>query len=501
MRGVRGESRLATDEKRHFCHFLIIERKNTKRGRHAIRSEIGHKELTQADMDDARIFWQATADRIHRDDILRVIVAYGPQVAELPRHGLFRAEQVNGLHVKPALAAHGHEVHLPVPEDAHRDLETLCEQVEVDDILHHLLDAAAQVEPAEQVAQAVVGEIKLVVLLEDALAVDVIPLDRYDDERPAEVAEISGRKHLGHLLAVRLHSVGDVPHGYELAGVVRDKYGQVLHKRDIADFLPCDDIAQHNGVVHPLQIIPDLAPVLHVVMAKAGETAHAEICTKALVRILQPMKTQEAPVGEAMDGDFDITPGKASAQLGREDVRIAACGHDLAAVLRIEAAQGVLVARDVLHLVDEQVVVAPFRQVGRGVPVQVVGRGDVLEGMKLLVDIYHVGRASVRLQPSLQLLEHVAFADPALADKDNHHPFAQMGDDVAEISRAFDYFHKQSILMQRYKIQMTKASADVENIKYTLIKQAKLNNSKHTLIYRSCFLIALLCFCAPRFSS
>ena len=71
-------------------------------------SEIGHKELTQVDMNDARIFWKAVANRIHRDDILRVIVAYGPQVSELPRHGLFRAEQVNSLHVEPALAAHGH---------------------------------------------------------------------------------------------------------------------------------------------------------------------------------------------------------------------------------------------------------------------------------------------------------------------------------------------------------------------------------------------------------
>ena len=102
-----------------------------------MRSEIGHKELTQVDMDDARIFRKAAADRIHRDDILRVIVAYGPQVSELPRHGLFRTEQVNGLHVEPALAAHSHEVHFPVPENAHSDLEPLRGQVVVDDVFQH----------------------------------------------------------------------------------------------------------------------------------------------------------------------------------------------------------------------------------------------------------------------------------------------------------------------------------------------------------------------------
>lgn len=38
-------------------------------------SEIGHKELTQVDVHDAGTFGQPAADRVHRDDILRVIVA------------------------------------------------------------------------------------------------------------------------------------------------------------------------------------------------------------------------------------------------------------------------------------------------------------------------------------------------------------------------------------------------------------------------------------------
>lgn len=458
-----------------------------------MKSEISHKKLTKVDMDNARIFGQAATDRVHRDDVLRVVVAYGAQVAELPRDGLFRAEQVNGLHVKRAFPTGGHEIHLSITEYAHRDLEPLCDQVVVDDVLHHLLDAAADVEPAEQVAQAVVGEIELVVLLEDAPAVDVVTLHGSDDERPAKVAQVCGSKHLGHLLTMRLHGVGDIPHGNELADVVRDKHGQVLYERDIADFLPCDDITQHYGVVHPLQVIPDLALILHVIMAKAGEAAHVEVRLEARVRILQPVKTQEAPVGKAVYGDFDIAAGKPGAQLRREYVRVAARGHNLAAVFRMEAAQCVLVAGYVLHLVDEQVVVASLRQVSRGVPVQVFGRGYVLEGVKLLVDIYHVGRTSVGLQPGLQLLKHKTLADPALADKDNHHPFAQMRDDVAEISRAFYYFHKRCILMQRYKIKTIKTNNKRENIKYTLINKAIPKNMQDTLIYRLGLLTVLLC--------
>ena len=66
-----------------------------------------------------------------------------------------------------------------------------------------------------------------------------------------------------------------------------------------------------------------------------------------------------------------------------------------------------------------------------------------------------------------------------LPDKDNHHPFTQMRDDVTEISRAFDYFHKQGILMQRYKTRMEKMNHSKKNIRYTLINQASLPPPPH----------------------
>ena len=66
-----------------------------------------------------------------------------------------------------------------------------------------------------------------------------------------------------------------------------------------------------------------------------------------------------------------------------------------------------------------------------------------------------------------------------LPDKDNHHPFTQMRDDVTEISRAFDYFHKQGILMQRYKTRMEKTNYNKKNIRYTLIDQASLPPPPH----------------------
>ena len=146
----------------------------------------------------------------------------------------------------------------------------------------------------------------------------------------------------------------------------------------------------------------------------------------------------------------------------------------MATVLRMKAAQGVFIVRNVLNFVDEQVVVASLRQVGRGISVQVVCGDDVLEGMKLLVDVHHVGCTSVGLQPGLQQLEHITFADPALADKDDYHPSVQMGNDMVEVGRTVDYFHKQTNLVQRYKIYLIKTVGIVENVRYTLIKTTSM---------------------------
>ena len=133
----------------------------------------------QVDMDDARIVGQPTADGVHGDHVFGIIVAYALQVAKFAGYRFVRAQQVDGLYIEPLLAACGYEVNFSVAEYAYSHLEPLGDEVVVDDVFHHFLDTAAQVESAEQVAQAMVGKVVFVVLLEDALAVDVIPLMSY----------------------------------------------------------------------------------------------------------------------------------------------------------------------------------------------------------------------------------------------------------------------------------------------------------------------------------
>ena len=197
----------------------------------------------QVDVYNARVFGEFAADRIHGNDIFRIVIAYVAQVSELSCDGFFRTEQIHGLYIELLLSTRGHKIDLTIAQDAYRDFEALYDKVVENDIFYYFLDAAAQVESAEQVAQAVVGEIIFVILLEDALSMDVISLDRGDDECPAQIAQIGGGKRVGYLFAVRLHGVGDVPHRNELADVIGNKCGKVFNKCHVTDFLPCDDIA------------------------------------------------------------------------------------------------------------------------------------------------------------------------------------------------------------------------------------------------------------------
>ena len=183
-----------------------------------------------------------------------------------------------------------------------------------DDILHYFLNAAAQVEPTKQVTQAVVCKIVFIVLLEDTFPMDVISLHGRNDKRSAQIAQVGGSKYIGYFLAMRFHGVGNVPYRNEFADVVSDKCGEVFNERHVADFLPCDNIPKHNGVVNSLKIVPYLVFILHIIMAKARKSAHTKIGRKTLVCIFQFMETQEFLVCETVYGNLNIPSGKPSAQ-------------------------------------------------------------------------------------------------------------------------------------------------------------------------------------------
>ena len=86
-------------------------------------------------------------------------------------------------------------------------------------------------------------------------------------------------------------------------------------------------------------------------------------------------------------------------QLARKDVRIASGGYDLTAVLGMKTAQCAFVILHILHLVDKKIILAAFGQSGYRVVIQLFGRHDIAERLKLLVNIYYISIRAIPLKP------------------------------------------------------------------------------------------------------
>ena len=67
--------------------------------------------------------------------------------------------------------------------------------------------------------------------------------------------------------------MGNVAGRDEFPDIVGYEGCQVLDERDISDAFTCDDIAQHDRVIHALQVVTHLAFIGDVVMAKSGKSA------------------------------------------------------------------------------------------------------------------------------------------------------------------------------------------------------------------------------------
>lgn len=234
-------------------------------------------------MPNARIFCKSAANGIHRDNIFREIVRQVLQVAELTRHSLFRTEQISDLDINGLFSACGYKVYLSFPENTSRYPESEDGKMMQDNIFHHFLDAVAQIESTEQVAQPVIGKVIFIVLFENALPVNVIAWNRFHDECAAEVSQVCGGEDVGNFLSLRFHHIRNVARGYEFPDIVGYKGGQILYERHVADFLTRNDIAQHNSIVNSLQIVSYLALIFYVVMAQTGKTSDAQVVLQALV--------------------------------------------------------------------------------------------------------------------------------------------------------------------------------------------------------------------------
>lgn len=115
-------------------------------------------------MADAGVLRQVAAYGVHRDYVFRAVVADGGEIAELAAYGLFSGKKIGHLNIDGFAAFCGNEVHFTGTQDTDVYLEALLQEMQVNGIFHHFLDAVAQVEAAEVIAESVVGEVSIYTL-------------------------------------------------------------------------------------------------------------------------------------------------------------------------------------------------------------------------------------------------------------------------------------------------------------------------------------------------
>lgn len=88
--------------------------------------------------------------------------------------------------------------------------------------------------------------------------------------------------------------------------------------------------------------------------------------------------------------------------------------------------QCILIAVNILNLIDKKVIVATFGKFWGDIIVKFPCICYVAEIKKFFVYVHHGGPLSVFFKPITDLSKHEALAHPSLPDKYNHHTTIQM---------------------------------------------------------------------------
>src|SRR5574344_1202902 len=107
----------------------------------------------------------------------------------------------------------------------------------VDDVLDDLFYVALSGSTAKSIANAVIFEIKLVIVFEESLPVYVIATHLVDDERLSQKAFIVDNCGRGNALTLRLHVFGDAVGRDNLTDIVGKETHKILQKCHIAYFI------------------------------------------------------------------------------------------------------------------------------------------------------------------------------------------------------------------------------------------------------------------------
>ena len=120
--------------------------------------------------------------RSHGDNVLRIVVFDGTEIAKLTLSGCIVGYDIGSLHVDAFASWLGtNKVDFSSLQLSYINLIAQAYEVLIDDILYHFLDVSFTCSPGNGISNAVVFKIKLIVGFKDAFAVDIIAVHLVQD--------------------------------------------------------------------------------------------------------------------------------------------------------------------------------------------------------------------------------------------------------------------------------------------------------------------------------
>ena len=350
------------------------------------------------------------------DDIFGIGIAYGLQGSELSLESGVAVDKPCHLNVNTLVGTGADKIYFSGTELPYCYRVAEMNEMMIDDILHNLLNVSLTFASRDIIAQADIAEVGLAGGFEQLLAMNVITAYNSGEEGILEERHVVEDNIGGDIHPLRLHVFGYVAGGVELARSVGNEADEVMEEGDVADAVAFYHILQHNGIVDAGEIFPHPFLIVDANGSKTGKTAVVEVFPQRIIVVCKLMELHELHIGETLHQNLFVSTSEQCAQFTGQHLGVAARDEEIHIVFGTIASDRLFPALNVLHLVDEDIVMFVGKKTCIDVRVKFIAVAYEAERAFLLIYIYNVG-IGFMLVSGDEVLHDITLTHSSLTDE------------------------------------------------------------------------------------
>lgn len=313
------------------------------------------KKLAEMDMGDSLMIGR-TQHRSGGDDIFGIGIAYGLQGSKFALESGVAVNEPCYLNVNTLVGTGADKIYFSGTKLSDRYRIAKMNEMMIDDILYNLLNVSLTLASCNKVAQADIAEVGFARGFEQFLAMNVIAPYCSGEERFLEERHVVEDNVGGDINPLRLHVFGNAAGRVELSRCVGHEADEVMKEGDVADAVTFYYVLQHDGVVDAGEVFPHPVLIVDADGHETGKTSVVEIFPQRIIVVCELMEMQELHVGEALYVNLFVTTSEQCAQFAGQHLGVATGDKDIHVVFGAIAPDRLFPPINVLHLVDEDIV-------------------------------------------------------------------------------------------------------------------------------------------------